>query len=131
MPSTAPRCAPYAPKLQAHAVQTSPTKEVDPSLVTISEKNDPPRSCTVGTTNARSRKSFCCSQLVSEISKQPRHAPPVKNRRSCRLAASCCAHTGSFEHNIPKSNAALTVSCILRPTCTNPPRVTSASEVPV
>jgi uncharacterized protein GlcG (DUF336 family) len=45
MPSTGRTRARYGPKLQARAVQTAPTTEAGPSLVTISEKNGPPRSC--------------------------------------------------------------------------------------
>ena len=37
----------------------------------------------VGTTRARSRKSLCCSQDVSAISRQPWQAAPCRNRRSC------------------------------------------------
>ena len=71
MPKKGLLLAPYARMLRAHVTQTAPTTEVDPSLVMISEKKGPPTSCTVGTTSARSRKSFCCSQLVSEMRRHP------------------------------------------------------------
>jgi hypothetical protein len=47
---------------------------------TSPRKKSAPSSSTVGTTRARSRKSLCCSQDVSAISRQPWQAAPCRNR---------------------------------------------------
>ena len=62
-------------------------------------KNAASLTPTVGTTSARSRKSFRCSQLVSAIRRQPWHAAPWSGRVSCGASGLCSAHTGSFEHS--------------------------------